>query len=186
VVTETPNSPASARILVVDDERALLPLLERYLKKLGYAPVCLPDPLSGLEAFRASEEAFDLVMTDLTLEGMSGEELAKVVLEESLTARVVIMSGYPYTTENFAEELRGRVTFLQKPFLPQQFLDAVARFTPVVAPVENSDAGEVELAVSAADEVSETVAPVEEQPVAEVLAGTGERPERDRCPEGQA
>lgn len=157
MVAEVPTSLEPKRVLLVDDERALLPLLERYLRKLGYEPTCFYDPHSALEAFHTAESAFDLVMTDLTLEGISGEELAKAVLAATPRIGVVVMSGYPYSTENFDEADRGRVTFLQKPFLPQQFQAAVERLTlPVAveetaAPVEGTSA-----------RTGETSAPVEE------------------------
>jgi DNA-binding NtrC family response regulator len=115
------------RVLVLDDEKALLPLLDRYLRKLGYAPTCFPDAASALEAFHAAETRFDLVMTDLTLEGISGEEVARNVLAADDRVRVVVMSGYPFSTDHFDEAHRPRVTFLQKPFLPSQIQEAVER-----------------------------------------------------------
>jgi DNA-binding NtrC family response regulator len=118
-----------AQVMIVDDERALLPLLERYLRKQGFDPVCFSDPLAALDAFRTSETRFRLLMTDLTLEGLSGEELAVRVMELDQEIRVVVMSGYPYSTENFPAKDQGRVTFLQKPFLPNQIREVVERLT---------------------------------------------------------
>ena len=131
MIVEPPSGPVPpSRVLIVDDERALLPLLERYLRKQGYEPVCFSDPIEALEAFRSAEARFDLVMTDLTLDRLSGEDLAREVLALDDAIRVVVMSGYPYSTENFPDEQRPRVTFLQKPFLPDQFREAVERLRP--------------------------------------------------------
>ena len=131
---------AGVRVLIVDDERALLPLLERYLRKLGYAPACFHEPEPAIEAFRAAaldnSARFQLVMTDLTLPRVSGEELAKVVLAEDAAVCVVVMSGYPYSTQNFSGPERERVTFLQKPFMATQFQEAVARFAVAQAAEE--------------------------------------------------
>jgi DNA-binding NtrC family response regulator len=178
VVAEVPSSLEPKRVLLVDDERALLPLLERYLRKLGYEPTCFYDPHSALEAFHTAESAFDLVMTDLTLEGISGEELAKAVLAATPRIGVVVMSGYPYSTENFDEADRGRVTFLQKPFLPQQFQAAVERLT-LPAAVEEASAPAEETAAPAEEtsaQTGETSAPVEESsaPAGETAAEAGD------------
>lgn len=124
-----------AQVLIVDDERALLPLLERYLRKEGFAPVCFADPVAALEAFRSGEQKFQLLMTDLTLDGLSGEDLARQVMALDPEIRVVVMSGYPYSTEGFPAEDQARVAFLQKPFLPNQIREVVARMTaPAPAP----------------------------------------------------
>jgi DNA-binding NtrC family response regulator len=118
-----------AHVLIVDDERALLPLLERYLRKQGFEPVCFSDPVAALETFRAGEKKFQILMTDLTLEGLSGEELALQVMALDPEIRVVVMSGYPYSTEHFPPADQPRVTFLQKPFLPSQIREAVEKMT---------------------------------------------------------
>ena len=150
--------------MIVDDERALLPLLERYLRKQGYEPACFYDPVEALAAFRAAGEKFELVMTDLTLEGLSGEELAKAVLATEPGVRVVVMSGYPYSTENFSDEDRPRVTFLQKPFLPAQFREAVERLRPAAARAEETALPVRAVAVAAENSerpVLEAAAPAE-------------------------
>lgn len=123
------SAPAALRVLVLDDEKALLPLLDRYLRKLGHHTACFSEPVGALEAFRQAVPRFDLVMTDLTLEGISGEEVTRRVLADDPCVRVVVMSGYPFSTDTFAAGDRPRVTFLQKPFLPAQFQEAVARLT---------------------------------------------------------
>jgi len=155
---------ARKRILVVDDERALLPLLERYLRKLGYEPECFSDPETALKEFGAAAEPYHLVMTDLTLEGISGEDLAKRVLSADEAVCVVVMSGYPYSTENFAEHDRQRVTFLQKPFLPAQFQEAVNRFRVPAAPVVEAPTVAVPAVEAPVVEVPVVEAPVVEAP----------------------
>lgn len=172
--------------MIVDDERALLPLLERYLRKQGYAPTCFYDPVEALAAFRAAETKFDLVMTDLTLEGLTGEELAKEVLAIEPGVRVVVMSGYPYSTENFSDQDRARVTFLQKPFLPAQFREAVERLPPVAAPPAEEPApaepapttpAEMLAADSSEDPVRESAAPAETRVAPELLPMPDGEPE---------
>ncbi len=104
------------RILLVDDDPPLLKLMRTYLRQRGY------DVLScatSEEAWRVCEEnphAHALAVIDSTLDGMSGEELARAMLASDPRVRVILTSGYP--TDIFALDPSGagRVVFLQKPF----------------------------------------------------------------------
>lgn len=106
------------RVLVVDDEPALLPLLARYLRSLGLEPQCVPGAEEALATFRTADPAFSYVVSDLTLPNANGEDLARELLAGDRTLRILLMSGYPYSTDRLSEDERQRVAFIQKPFLP--------------------------------------------------------------------
>ncbi|MEP6963163.1 MAG: response regulator, partial [Acidobacteriota bacterium] len=108
-----------ARLLVVDDEAALLALLGRYLERCGHAVKACTTADAALAEFLAAPTAFDLVVTDLTLDGMSGEEMLGKMRQKNPKIPAVIASGYPYEPH-----LKG-VQFLQKPFLPQMLVDMI-------------------------------------------------------------
>jgi CheY-like chemotaxis protein len=82
------------RLLYVDDEEALVLMITRSLNRLGYNVRGEVDPLRALEIFRRNPEQFDVVVTDLSMPGMSGAELARRVLEICPEMPVVMMSGY--------------------------------------------------------------------------------------------
>lgn len=109
------------RLLIVDDEAALRDLLRRYLERAGYEVETFSGAPEALAAFEAAPERFSLVITDLTLEGMNGEELLERMRERAPDMRAMITSGYAYHPR-----LAG-VGFLQKPFLPKMLLEAVER-----------------------------------------------------------
>jgi two-component system C4-dicarboxylate transport response regulator DctD len=111
----------AARLLIVDDEATLRDLLRRFLERAGYAVETFSNAEEALERFQAAPHTFALVVTDLTLPGMNGEELLQRMRGTTPGVRGLITSGYSYVPR-----LEG-VEFLQKPFLPQMLADAVKR-----------------------------------------------------------
>jgi CheY-like chemotaxis protein len=97
---DTPCEPsavdrgAGQRILYVDDEEPLVYLLTRILERLGYAVTGFIDAHSALDAFKADPDAFDVVVTDLSMPGLSGHDLAREVLKIRPALPVVMTSGY--------------------------------------------------------------------------------------------
>ena len=112
------------RVLIVDDEEPLLQLIQRFVSHAGYeVDVCS----SGADAWRvfSNEPArYSLVVLDLTLPDMPGEELARRMLEAG-GAKLLISSGYPIDIEGFPAAERSRIGFLHKPFVPRMLLEAV-------------------------------------------------------------
>ena len=80
-------------VLLVDDEEPLLFLASRLLGRLGHRVTTFASPSEALEAFRSRPGAFDLVVTDVTMPGMSGFDLAGSVLAVRPGMPVVITSG---------------------------------------------------------------------------------------------
>jgi DNA-binding NtrC family response regulator len=112
---------SAIRLLLVDDEAAVAELLQKYLERLGYEVDACTAPADALARFEADPQRYGLVMTDLTLPGMDGEQLLNRMRAHNPKLRAIIASGYPY------EPRIRRVTFLQKPFLPKMLADAIER-----------------------------------------------------------
>ena len=62
-------------LLLVDDEPALADLLKKYLERLGYEVEACLTPADALQCFEADPSRYALVLTDLTLPGMSGDDM---------------------------------------------------------------------------------------------------------------
>ncbi len=100
-------------ILVVDDERNQREILGSLLKGDGYLPVLAG---SGDEALRALEkEAIDLVLTDLKMPGMSGEELIDKVLQKSPGLPIILMSAYGTIQTAVDAIKKGAFYYFEKP-----------------------------------------------------------------------
>jgi CheY-like chemotaxis protein len=110
---------AARRLLIVDDEPAVLDLLKRYLERLGYVVETTPSGEAALQLFEAGPERYDLVITDLNLPGIGGEELLKRMRERRPTQRALISSGYPH------QPILSGVGFLLKPYLPKMIAEAI-------------------------------------------------------------
>jgi len=115
------------RILVVDDEEALCASLTALLKRLGYQVVAKSQPEAALELFAENPDDFALVMTDLTMPGMTGVSLAQHMLAIRPTARVVLMSGFSGTWTPASVRTLGLVDMLLKPLNAAALAEGVAR-----------------------------------------------------------
>lgn len=114
------------RILVVEDEESLRNLVERILKLYGYTVVLADGAEQALKLLEANETEFDLLVTDLVMPRMGGEELAQHFAEQSPFTKTVYMSGYPHkhTSEGSAVE-SDSTPFISKPFTPEEFVRVV-------------------------------------------------------------
>jgi hypothetical protein len=106
----------SETIVLVEDEDGLRALIREVLEDAGYRVVEAQDPERGLAAVRAEPRGIDLLMTDVILPQMRGNELADRVREISPGARVLFMSGYTDEAIGQHAVLSPGSHFLQKPF----------------------------------------------------------------------
>jgi two-component system cell cycle sensor histidine kinase/response regulator CckA len=111
---------ASATILLVEDDAPVLELVRRLLTEHGYAVVAAPDAKHALAA--AADRHIDLLLTDQTMPGTPGFELARQVRELRPGLPAIIMSGY--VAETGAQTPDG-VGWLQKPFGAAALLGSV-------------------------------------------------------------
>jgi DNA-binding NtrC family response regulator len=112
---------AVRRLLIVDDEPAVLDLLKRYLERLGHSVEITASAEAALELFEAAPERYDLVITDLKLPGMGGEDLLKRMRDRKPSLRALISSGYPHRPS------LPNVGFLLKPYLPDMMIESIER-----------------------------------------------------------
>jgi PAS domain S-box-containing protein len=117
----------SERILFVDDEPMVAELGGRLLKQLGYEVVSKTKVLDALATFHRSPHDFDLIVTDYTMPGMTGTELAGEVLKIRPDMPVILCTGYSEKgTESSAREL-GIKGYALKPLDRKQLAELVRR-----------------------------------------------------------
>ncbi len=103
------------RILLVDDEIAVLKMEQLMLERLGYLVTPQNGSLQALEAFNAGPEQFDLVITDMTMPIMTGDKLSKALRRIRPEIPILICTGFSeYISKEKAEAL-GIGGFLLKP-----------------------------------------------------------------------
>jgi len=100
-------------ILFVDDEKAILSLVEEYLSRQGYCLTVTDDGLKALQLIK--ERNFDIVFTDLRMPQVNGMELLTAVKEYRPETEVIIVTGHG-SIESAIEALKhGSYDYLQKP-----------------------------------------------------------------------
>jgi len=103
-------------VLVVDDEELLRKTVARMMHKLGIEPVLAPDGREAVEVFRAQPDRFGLVLLDLTMPQMDGEQTFTELRRLRPEVRVVLMSGFNAQEAMLRFPGKGLASFLQKPF----------------------------------------------------------------------
>ncbi|MBI3609953.1 MAG: response regulator [Nitrospirae bacterium] len=111
------------KTLVVDDEPAIVELCTRFLTKEGHTVKTAANGLDALRIFR--QEPFDLLLTDIRMQGMSGLELIDAAKKLDPGIAIVVITGHG--TVNMAiESLKlGTLGFVIKPFTMDELLAAV-------------------------------------------------------------
>ena len=117
----------ATRILLVDDEIALTGLIEKYLLRMGFDVHSVTDSRIALETFQEAQPPFQIVIADLSMPDLSGEDLLREMLRSNSAVRGILCSGYAVAGSALAREYHGRIDFLQKPFLPRMLAETVRR-----------------------------------------------------------
>jgi CheY-like chemotaxis protein len=108
-VTKSP----SLRVLVIEDEAAIRRFLEMGLLQLGHRPRLATDGREGLVAF--AEEPFDVVLTDLGMPEVSGEEVASTIARNAPGTPVVLLTGWADQLQREIGAIEGVTHILSKP-----------------------------------------------------------------------
>jgi PAS domain S-box-containing protein len=118
------QQPAAVRgsetILLVEDELAILSMTTMMLERLGYAVLAARTPGEAIRLAREHPDRIALLMTDVVMPEMNGQELAKKLLSIVPEIKRLFMSGYPADVIAHQRMLDKGVHFIQKPFLKKE------------------------------------------------------------------
>jgi CheY-like chemotaxis protein len=129
--TAAATAPANGQgkhILYIDDEEAIVFLMQRLLERQGYRVSTFTNPEKALAAVRADSAQYDLAVTDYNMPEMSGLDVATALRDIRADLPVVLASGH------ITEELRAKAPaagireLIYKPDTVDELCDAVARF----------------------------------------------------------
>jgi PAS domain S-box-containing protein len=115
------------RVLVVDDEEALVALASEVLKHLGYDPAGFTSAPAALAAFEADPDGFDAAIADEVMPDLTGTEFAAALRKRRVDLPIILASGYigPMMTERALAA--GVREILKKPFQSRELAAALAR-----------------------------------------------------------
>ena len=108
-------------ILLVDDEEALERVGQAFLRRLGYEVVSRRDSREALEAFRATPQRFDLVITDQTMPHMTGEMLARELRRLRPDIPIILCTGFSHVIDAEKARALGIDAFVMKPIVMHEF-----------------------------------------------------------------
>jgi EAL domain-containing protein (putative c-di-GMP-specific phosphodiesterase class I)/ActR/RegA family two-component response regulator len=106
-------SRESSRVLLVDDDAALLSAYERALTRRGWKVVAASSGAAAIEKLAAGE--FDVILSDISMPGMTGIELLRAVRGHDLDVPVILMTGDPSVESAQAAVEYGALQYLVKP-----------------------------------------------------------------------
>ena len=112
----------SETVLAVDDDPAMLELVEEVLRPLGYRVLSAASGEEALEMAASQEERIDLLLTDVVLPKIKGHDLAKQLLVSCPDVNVLFMSGYLCPSMAHSDSEQHFDAFIQKPFAPNTLL----------------------------------------------------------------
>lgn len=115
------------RILILDDEPIVCERLKPALEKSGFEVETFTDSQKVID--RLTEQKFDVLVTDLKMQGPDGLDVLRFVKEHAPATHVVIITGFA-TVDTAREAMRGgAVDFIPKPFKLTQLRDLIVKLT---------------------------------------------------------
>ncbi|MDA8412978.1 MAG: sigma-54 dependent transcriptional regulator [Desulfobacteraceae bacterium] len=108
------------RILVIDNEEGLCRMMEQVLLDNGYLAVAYTSPRKAVDEFHPG--AWDLVITDIKMPGMSGLEVLQSVKERSKDTPVIMITAYATVDMSIQALRKGAYDMLTKPFEPEELI----------------------------------------------------------------
>jgi DNA-binding NtrC family response regulator len=108
-------------ILLIDDEGDVLQMEESLLKRMGYNIKPFMDSTKALEAFRSNPDQFDIVVSDITMPGLSGEDLSEKLLQIRPDIPILLCTGFSWSMSKEKALSIGVKGVLLKPIIMKDF-----------------------------------------------------------------
>jgi DNA-binding NtrC family response regulator len=115
-----------AKILIIDDDEALLGSLAHMLATAGHEVEAAVDGVAGAKLFRA--QPFDVIITDIVMPNREGLETIVALRREFPQVGIIAISGVAQRAKTYLEMAQrlGALHQLEKPFTPEQLFAAIA------------------------------------------------------------
>ena len=122
-----PTAFGTERILLVDDEIPLARMGTRMLESLGYRVTVRTSSLEALALFRDQPDAFDLVITDMTMPSMTGDVLAAELRKIRADIPIILCTGYSSKINKEKAQGIGINAFASKPLTRSDFSQTIRK-----------------------------------------------------------
>ena len=131
--TAPPPIPGgNEHILFVDDEEVLVDMVQNILERLGYQVSVRTNGIDALATFRDNPDRFDLIITDQTMPGMTGTELAQRILTLKPEMPIILCTGYSTLISEEEAKAHGIREFAMKPLTKMDLALLIRQALPPV------------------------------------------------------
>ncbi|MCD4742622.1 MAG: PAS domain S-box protein, partial [Desulfobacteraceae bacterium] len=117
IQTVEPVQQGVERILLVDDEDAIITMEKQLLERLGYQVTSHISSIEALEAFRANPDKFDMVITDMAMPNMQGDKFAVELTKIRSDIPILLCTGFSETISEEKAASLGIRGFILKPIV---------------------------------------------------------------------
>ncbi|MEE4264470.1 MAG: substrate-binding domain-containing protein [Desulfobacteraceae bacterium] len=125
IINKAPIPTGTERILFIDDEKSLVDLGKQILERLGYKVTIRTSSVEALELFMEQPDRFDLVITDMTMPNMTGDELAGKLMDMRAEIPVILCTGYSERISKERAHALGIKEFILKPIVMRELAKTV-------------------------------------------------------------
>jgi CheY-like chemotaxis protein len=122
-----PLPTGSERILLVDDEKAMVEMGRQMLESLGYKVTAQTSSVEALSDFKTRPDAFDLVMTDMTMPRMTGADLSQEILKTRPDIPIILCTGFSERIQEDSAKAIGIREFVLKPVVLRDIAHIIRR-----------------------------------------------------------
>ena len=113
------------RILLVDDEEQIVAMEQQMLENLGYRVTARTDSAEALKVFAEHPQNFDLVITDMTMPHMTGDQLAQKMLDIEPNIPVILCTGFNQAITEEKALAMGIQKFVMKPVVKKELATTI-------------------------------------------------------------
>jgi len=113
------------RVLFVDDEKDAAVIGDKMLTGLGYHVISKTGSREALALFRLNPSAFDVVVTDQTMPGLTGLELAKEILALRPDMPIIMCTGFSHVVDAHSAKAAGIRAFTMKPLIKKEIAQTI-------------------------------------------------------------
>ncbi len=121
----TPITGGDEHILIVDDELPIVMMGEQLLERLGYTVTSCRDPLEAMALFESAPQRYDLVITDLTMPKMTGDELARKMAAIRPDLPMILCTGYSDQRIHYRAAGFGVNAIIYKPLVKKELAETI-------------------------------------------------------------
>lgn len=126
IVSSKEITGGTGSILLVDDEEQVVKVTGEILQSLGYSVTTCVEPIRAVEIFSRNPDAFDLVITDLTMPGLTGLELSKKIKDMRSDVSIILSTGYSDQISKANTKEAGIDAYFMKPVSMRELSSLVA------------------------------------------------------------